>query len=202
MQRPCRRSLPPLRNACTLTRTGFRLLPFRSPLLGKSSLFLGVLRCFSSPRAPSYAYLFSIECPSIPSDGFPHSDISGSSLADSSPKLFAVYHVLRRPLTPRHPPYALSILTTAIVRNCSASCSVFNVLPRLQRAFASFVAWPLRPRKGLHAIRQTCGDEGTRTPALLRAREALSHLSYIPPLWAFLDLNQRPFPYQRNALAD
>ncbi len=24
------------------------------------------------------------------------------------------------------------------------------------------------------------GDEGTRTPGLLRAREALSHLSYIP----------------------
>ena len=24
------------------------------------------------------------------------------------------------------------------------------------------------------------GDEGTRTPDLLRAREALSHLSYIP----------------------
>ncbi len=26
------------------------------------------------------------------------------------------------------------------------------------------------------------GDEGTRTPGLLRAREALSHLSYIPAL--------------------
>ena len=26
----------------------------------------------------------------------------------------------------------------------------------------------------------TCGDEGTRTPGLLRAREALSQLSYIP----------------------
>ena len=55
----------------------------------------------------------------------------------------------------------------------------------------------------------TGGDEGTRTPDLLRAREALSHLSYIPKYqgmlrskWAFLDLNQRPFPYQRNALAD
>ncbi len=28
------------------------------------------------------------------------------------------------------------------------------------------------------------GDEGTRTPDLLRAREALSQLSYIPQLWA------------------
>ena len=55
------------------------------------------------------------------------------------------------------------------------------------------------------------GDEGIRTPDLLRAREALSHLSYIPGLaygllparrWACLDLNQRPSPYQRDALAD
>ena len=48
------------------------------------------------------------------------------------------------------------------------------------------------------------GDEGTRTPDLLLAKEALSHLSYIPSRtrWAILDLNQRPFPYQRNALAN
>jgi hypothetical protein len=47
---------PPHCNAYTLTQLGFRLLPFRSPLLGKSSLFLRVLRCFSSPRALRYAY--------------------------------------------------------------------------------------------------------------------------------------------------
>ena len=29
---------------------------------------------------------------------------------DSSPKLFAVFHALQRLLTPRHPPYALSLL--------------------------------------------------------------------------------------------
>jgi hypothetical protein len=42
------------------------------------------------------------------SAGFPHSDISGSKLAYSSPKLFAVNHVLHRQLVPRHPPCALS----------------------------------------------------------------------------------------------
>ena len=44
--------------------------------------------------------------------GFPHSDISGSMLVCSSPKLFAAYHVLLRLLTPRHPSCALSSLTT------------------------------------------------------------------------------------------
>ena len=39
--------------------------------------------------------------------GFPHSDISGSSLICSSPKLFAAYHVFHRLLVPRHPPCAL-----------------------------------------------------------------------------------------------
>ena len=38
---------------------------------------------------------------------FPHSDISGSQLICSSPKLFAAYHVFHRLLVPRHPPCAL-----------------------------------------------------------------------------------------------
>ena len=43
--------------------------------------------------------------------GFPHSDISGSLLMCSSPKLFAACHVLHRLLMPRHSPCALSCLT-------------------------------------------------------------------------------------------
>jgi hypothetical protein len=134
----------------------FELLPFRSPLLGEYSLFLEVLRCFSSLRTLPGAYVFSARFPSIPSGGFPHSDISGSSLVGSSPKLFAACYVLHRPLTPRHPPCALCslIYVFCVIR---VLCSVFKV----------------------RALR-CCGDEGTRTPGLLRAREALSHLSYVP----------------------
>ena len=47
------------------------------------------------------------------------------------------------------------------------------------------------------------GDEETRTPGLRLAKAALSQLSYIPSKverWAWLDSNQRPLPYQRNAL--
>jgi hypothetical protein len=43
--------------------------------------------------------------------GFPHSDIHGSTLASSSPWLFAGSRVLRRLLVPRHSPCALSTLT-------------------------------------------------------------------------------------------
>ena len=42
--------------------------------------------------------------------GFPHSEISGSKLVHSSPKLIAAYHVLHRLSAPRHPPNALKAL--------------------------------------------------------------------------------------------
>ena len=44
------------------------------------------------------------------SAGFPHSEISGSSVDDTSPELIAAIRVLHRPLAPRHPPHALSSL--------------------------------------------------------------------------------------------
>ena len=50
----------------------------------------------------------------------PHSDISGSKLVCSSPKLIAAYRVLLRLLVPRHPSCALSSLTTKkqSLKNC------------------------------------------------------------------------------------
>ena len=46
-------------------------------------------------------------------EGLPHSEISGSKPVCGSPELNAAYHVLHRRPAPRHPPYALSSLTTA-----------------------------------------------------------------------------------------
>ena len=43
-------------------------------------------------------------------DGLPHSEIPGSMLVVSSPRLIADYYVLHRLLLPRHPPYALNCL--------------------------------------------------------------------------------------------
>ena len=49
--------------------------------------------------------------------GFPHSDICGSLDICSLPQLFAAYHVFLRLLVPRHPPCALSSLTSLRKRN-------------------------------------------------------------------------------------
>ncbi len=53
--------------------------------------------------------------------GFPHSDIRGSKLTRSSPRLFAACHVLHRLLAPRHPPNALLTLDQHRIRTNTAS---------------------------------------------------------------------------------
>ena len=50
---------------------------------------------------------------------FPDSDIFGSTLVSSSPKLFAAVHVLLRLSTPRHPPRALHSLTVSLRHDSS-----------------------------------------------------------------------------------
>ena len=72
--------------------------------------------------------------------GLPHSDISGSMLVCSSPKLFAAYHVLRRPPIPRHPSCALSSLTTKkLFRSFTdESANVTSSLPVSQHKLLAF----------------------------------------------------------------
>jgi hypothetical protein len=71
--------------------------------------------------------------------GFPHSEISGSMPACGSPKLIAACHVLHRLLLPRHPPCALSSLTTKFTRHTAASRPTRNVvIPSAARNLLSF----------------------------------------------------------------
>ena len=60
---------------------------------------------------PSYGYFIHRMIPEYCSGVLPHSEISGSQLICSSPKLFAACHVLHRLLMPRHSPCALLRLT-------------------------------------------------------------------------------------------
>jgi hypothetical protein len=71
--------------------------------------------------------------------GFPHSDIHGSTPACGSPWLIAANHVLHRLLTPRHPPSALTSLTTNLsatpqtsVRfvTCGVEAKVLSEIPQ------------------------------------------------------------------------
>ena len=68
-------------------------------------LFLQVLRCFSSLRSPPYN---TVRIAGLQPAGLSHSEISGSKVICTYPKLIAAYHVLHRLREPRHPPDALN----------------------------------------------------------------------------------------------
>ena len=94
----------------------FGLFRFRSPLLTESLVVFsssGYLDV-SVHRVPFHTLWIGVWMTGVCPAGFPHSDISGSMDICSSPKLFAAYHVFHRLLVPRHPPCALSSLTSCI----------------------------------------------------------------------------------------
>ena len=116
----------------TPDKSGLGSSPFARRYLGNRCffLFLGVLRCFSSPGYLLYTYVFSIRYLRITTSEFPHSEICGLTVVCTFPQLIAACHVLRRLLVPRHPPYALiyltfisyllnPLITSSLVRSCS-----------------------------------------------------------------------------------
>src|SRR6478609_8411806 len=87
-----------------LARTphGFGLLPFRSPLLRESALFLGVLRCFSSPGAlPARQGDGPLRPP-----GCPIRRSRDHRVPAPPPSISPRGRVLPRLQAPRHPPSA------------------------------------------------------------------------------------------------
>ena len=130
---------------------------FRSPLLTQSIvffLFLRLLRCFTSPgiaffslsSSPSPVCLplravfrcrfgFRKSHAGITLHRLPHSEISGSSLMCSSPKLIAACHVLLRLLEPRH---SLCALISLILLLIFYPVSQDLRLRHLQSSFAVF----------------------------------------------------------------
>ena len=61
----------------------------------------------SVPRVPRVNLCIQLTLHGSSPWGFPHSEIRGSKLIYSSPRLIAVNRVLHRLLMPRHSPYAL-----------------------------------------------------------------------------------------------
>ena len=102
--RPLRstRSTPSWHRRQAIAPAGFGLLPVRSPLLRESSLFLGVLRCFSSPGA----LLSYLRCPAVRRAGCPIRTSPDRRLPAPPRGISPRGRVLPRPPTPRHPPCA------------------------------------------------------------------------------------------------
>ena len=89
-----------------LLQRRFGLFPGRSPLLGESLLFSlpRGTKMFQFPRfASSHVVMMTV----LQTAGLSHSEIRGSKVICTLPRLIAAYHVLLRLREPRHPPCAL-----------------------------------------------------------------------------------------------
>ena len=111
--------------------------------------------------------------------GLPHSEILGSKVVCTSPRLIAAYHVLHRLSVPRHPPYALISLTKTGFQQittvlCKESILQFGKLyiPNSYSIVKEQLQILLKYNFG--------GDNRDRTGDLRLAKPALSQLSYIP----------------------
>ena len=122
-------------------------------------LFLGLIRCISSPRLLYLPYLFRQEWYRMTGTGLPHSEIPGSKVVCTSPRLFAAYHVFHRLHVPRHPPYALSSFT---------------------KVSFLFMCYQHHFQIVKKRVKNYCGASRDRTDDLLVANQALSQLSYSP----------------------
>ena len=111
---------------CVPEHAWFGLFPVRSPLLGESLLF-SLPAGTKMFQFPAFAHHISGVTGLQPA-GLSHSEISGSKVICTSPKLVAAYHVLHRLQEPRHPPYALSYLLTVPIslRAVSAESCTFG----------------------------------------------------------------------------
>ena len=100
-----------------LGSSGFARRYFRNRILSfSSSGYLDV----SVHRVPLHTLWIQIWIHGVCPCGFPHSEIRGSRDICSSPRLFAAYHVFLRLSVPRHPPCALSSLTSRIIQHSVA----------------------------------------------------------------------------------
>ena len=135
------------------------------------------------------------------SSEFPHSEISGSMLICSSPKLIAAYHVFHRLPVPRHSPCALvrltiqtilsrewlvfpldSLLPTKIIITLPFEIAIFLKRTYYNLCFAVIIQFS---RYVLVIFLKA------RSPGTLR------NVTW----WAKMDSNHRPHDYQSCALA-
>ena len=113
----------PWSNTCGLSHpTGLGCSRFARRYYGNRGcfLFLGLLRCFSSPTYLPCPMCSSKDDTALPVPGFPIRKSPDLRLFGDYPELFAACHVLPRLLPPRHPPHALTIL---VVKTFATLCS-------------------------------------------------------------------------------
>ena len=132
---------------------------------------------------------------------FPHSEISGSMLICSSPKLIAAYHVFHRLPVPRHSPCALVRLTIS-------NYSLYeNGLYPLDSLLPTKIMLPFL-LKLQYFLKRTYYNlcfaviiQFSRYVLVMFLKARSPETSILITWWAKMDSNHRPHDYQSCALA-
>ena len=132
---------------------------------------------------------------------FPHSEISGSMLICSSPKLIAAYHVFHRLPVPRHSPCALVRLTIQTI--LSREWLVFpldsllptKIIVTLPFEIAIFL------KRTYYNLCFAVIIQFSRYVLVMFLRTQFPVILIFITWWAKMDSNHRPHDYQSCALA-
>ena len=144
---------------------------------------------------------FSITYLSMNPGEFPHSEISGSMLICSSPKLIAAYHVFHRLPVPRHSPCALVRLTiqTILFREWLVfpldSLLPTKIIVTLPFEIAIFL------KRTYYNLCFAVIIQFSRYVLVMFLRTQFPVILIFITWWAKMDSNHRPHDYQSCALA-
>ena len=126
------------------------------------------------------------DVPVLAGTGSPIQKSPDQSLFSNSPKLIAASHVFHRLLMPRHPPFALnSLATKQLTQSILAWLIYFTNIQIVKEQHIDDVPYRFDANIRMKSLSfrivcQNGGGERVRTDDLLRARQALSQLSYTP----------------------
>ena len=96
-------------------------------------LFLCLLRCFNSAGFAYPSLFYSGRNDTVYRYQVTHSEISGSKVVCTLPKLIAAYHVFHRLLAPRHPLYALNNLIPHSLKMILIRACGFPLAPTVKK---------------------------------------------------------------------
>ena len=131
---------------------------------------------------------------------FPHSEISGSMLICSSPKLIAAYHVFHRLPVPRHSPCALVRLTFQTFFQ-----NIWYPLDSLLLPTKIIVTLPFEIaiflKRTYYNLCFAVIIQFSRYVLVMFLKARSPETSILITWWAKMDSNHRPHDYQSCALA-
>ena len=174
-----------------LPQRRFGLFPGRSPLLGESLLF-SLPRGTKMFQFPRFASSHNMMMTVLQTAGLSHSEIRGSKVICTLPRLIAAYHVLHRLREPRHPPCALIHFLGSAVSLCFkwTATHTFSYVHYIIYTSYTFLSFTLQFRvstcqRSLYTLKTDVRSTGSLWGCLTNLRLSLSSLILVFSFFLF-----------------